>query len=197
MVLWMMASFFFFISWNDSYQPIVPYKTQYCETCQRHTPQSLIKQHRHLILLIPLYFTNRYYAVCDVCGSTYPVAKSDAKAIQSFYRSIGHLDTFYADIRSLIKHYEAIRADRVDQERLVFVKRDINLRYGQPSVPKDFLDYWVDDIAQQMAQEQRQDTKADQKDIEGRLRQLKDLRDQGLITDAEYEAKKREILRDL
>lgn len=48
-----------------------------------------------------------------------------------------------------------------------------------------------------VTEEQREDTGAESGDAEERLRQLRRLHESGLITDGEYESKRREILRTL
>lgn len=56
----------------------------------------------------------------------------------------------------------------------------------------------MEDVDRMAAEEEtRGDARAEDGDVENRLRQLQSLRDSGLITDGEYESKRREILRSL
>ena len=190
---------FFFFSMDNSQRPIGPYKVHYCETCHRRTMHSLIRHHRHVIVLIPLYFSNQYYAICNRCGHTFSVDKKEAKTIQKVNRQHVYTDNqfrhFITEIKKWIQDYDAVYNGKIDRERLVFVKNEIYNTLSQNyDYPKHVMDDWGDYVAETMVTQNDDSILEDDHDFAQRLRTLKELREQGLITDEEYQTKKKEIL---
>lgn len=197
---------FFFFFWDRNQHDLGLIDAKHCPHCGNMSTHHLIRDHKHLILtFIPLYISNKYYRLCQACGTLDPIDKKEAKQIdrlnKKYFPTEESWHHFISEIRDTIDESRVILNGKVNQDQLVFLKHELYQRFSSRyDYPKTFYDGWIDYFVHQMREEYYQESTKQPRmeaSIEQRLKKLKDLRDAGLITEEEYSEKKSDILKNL
>lgn len=210
-----------FYSWGNNKRDLGVLDARYCTNCGRHTVHNLLLHHRHFIFsLIPFYISNKYYSYCNECSHTVLIDKQYAKKMNKlnckYFKTDVTLNAFIKKIGDIINENHVFDDDlnvvksKVDEAKKIVYENFCLVHSGEypMSFYNEIVDCLISEIEKNvesgkiavrtMKQEIEKlpdsDSKTEVDELYEQLKKLKELLDQGILTEEEFNRKKQELL---
>lgn len=200
-----------FFSFNNSKNELGFIDGRYCPVCDKMEIHEGIRHHKHFVLCIPFYWSNKYFSVCIKCGHITSLIGQEKKYVKllnknavKFFKTNSQLNTFLSDVINMCRENEVCSYGFIDNIKL---NKTINQVINKYNVIHEnrYDNRFYMDITRCCAESvlrvenEKKDVVSDDslESIEAKLGKLKELYEKGLINENEYNERKAQFLESI
>lgn len=213
------------ITWDDSNRGLGFLDGRFCTCCGCYKIHNLTVHHKHFTMsIIPFYISNKYYSVCTNCGYIQNIDKKSAKKLNKanvkYFKKKVELDDFFERIAKLCEEYNVLdETFEIVESKKQEVIKEIYLEYSikhNNRYDYQFYEGVVESIISNVCDKaesakillqnikksetlelNNSEKKLPNNSVVDRIREIKLLYDEGLISEEEYNKKKQDIMSEI